>query len=728
MKLLKKKKSKGRQELFYFDIDELSPWPPLHGPLILQWQRGSKRRGQSGVVQPEGDGDSEPTSYKFGTRFEIPATLYDDGKKRKDLSLFVCQLNEKGKVGNMVGAVTIDLGGLDSLTSQPARQEYIVECSKSIAELAQGRPKLRIGLSKSGGVEGDAAVVHDEGQGVSNDIPIPSTLSTEVNSSQASGGNVASLRTITSPRSKVVVPEMVEEEYDEDGFLVDGSEDKSLSFMPEDREDLLYSSGTETRKNLQGDLEKAMDEDTEDDLSPFRASRRKPIHERRFSRDVNSFGSLQQFKGEEDAVTGLPSMVASCNSTMLHAREKDESGYRQKRDMQIAAAVEMSVWAAGASWGSDRPGEMPRGDRMQAPARRLARTIIRLGEEDGPKFMDQALHMIKKSCVASLGDVHRVMMMWSCMVTLRWSFWTLVDKSRPAETRMAGFEWLQEIICPRIEAVESWLFDTLLSYLWTGKMMRDLQECRDADSLDQLVTDYMSVLRTALGVLEDRSRPAPCSKTLKMVLKKQVLHGIRVKLDAFLLSELLEQRVSCFRPVTSPLGLELKIFIDKVSTWFESDATSTREFGQEEWYNAQQDTKMDSALPRMASAANVIVAQKSSLLDAEARDRIAPHTSLASACKILKNYESTKEDAENVEEIVAALKSQARSKIDLKESSEAMDSVQYVVPPEDWLSQQGIIQPLSLEMNAESDEELESFESVGGERFTYLRELWSVVF
>lgn len=725
MKLLKKKKSKGRQELFYFDIDELSPWPPLHGPLVLRWERGSKRRGQSGVVQPEDDGDSSPTSYRFGTRFEIPATLYDDGKKRKDLSLFVCQLNEKGKVGNMVGAVTIDLGGLDSLTSRPARQEYIVECSNSIAELAQGRPKLTIGLSKSGGVEGDAAVVDDEVHGVRerDDFPIPSTLSTEVNSSQASGGKVASLRTITSPRSKVVVPEMVEEVYDEDGFLVDGSEEKSLSLMHENNKDLLYSSGTEARKNLEGDLDKAVDDD---DLSPFRASTRKPIHERRFSRDVNSFGSLQQFKGEEDAgtMTGLPSMAASCNSTMLHERQEDQSGDRQKREMQIAAAVEMSVWAAGVSWGSTRPGEMPRGDRMQAPARRLARTIISLGEEDGPKFMDQALHMIKKSCIASLGDVHRMLMMWSCMVTLRWSFWTLVDKSRPAETRMAGFEWLRQIVCPRIENVESWLFDTILSDLWTGKMVRDLEECRKAANLDQLVTEYRDVLRTVLGVLEDRSRPAPCSKTLNMVLKKQVLHGIRVKLDAFLLSELLEQRVSCFSPVTSPLGLELKIFIDKMSTWFESDA---REFGQEEWYNTQQDSKMDSALPRMASAANVIVAQKSSLLDAEARDRIAPHISLASACKILKNYKSVEEDAENVEEIVAALKSQARSKIDLKESSEAMDSVQYVVPPEDWLSQQGIIQPLSLEMNAESDEELESFESVGGERFTHLRELWSVV-
>jgi hypothetical protein len=773
MKVFKKSRSKkiSSQQTFVFDIHELSPWPPLHGPLIIEWQRGSKRRGHSNPCQPESDEANTPTSYDFGkTRFEIPATLYAKSSKdgageaeSKTVSLFVCQVTDKGKVGNMVGAVTLDLARLSVLTNIPARQEYIVECSQSISEMSGGRPKLIMSLS----VAGDDGDVQKElaQKSTVGDVqdPIPSTLSTEVPSSQGEVTELSSMKTVVSPRSKLPgqvanIPAMPKvEEFDADGFLIDDEDaspdDGRLPFHDDEQEDtysiltdtLSSYPGSETRKNLTKELEHAKDSDSdtnhmekehvfETDLTPFRASKQKPIHTRRFSRDVNSFGSIHQFKGDESGQSkhGIPSMVGSCNSAMPgNARQSNINNISPStQEFQVLAALEMSVWSAGYGWGSIGCDEIPRREDMQAPARRLARTIISLGQERGLGFVERAIDAIKRSCIASLKDIQTTILWWSTVVTLRWSFWTLQNETgaRPSST----FEWLQVDACMKFKSIESWLYDRILTTLWDSQVMPGIIQARSISSnVDDLTSMYIHILDGCIDRFEDTTRPTPCSKTLKSVLKRLLLHGISVKLDVTLLQELLGQHVKALSPLTSTQGLELKILVDNISKWFEKNGLDSSQVP--DWYAQRQnnasthpEVDKDWCLPRMVSAANVIVTPKPALLDTDVRSNIAPSISLTSICQILRQYTSIEgEEQEDIDGTLNTLRSKTSGKIDLNESFESMDSIEYHPPPEHWISQQGLIQPLSLELSPDSDDELTTMEtSSGGERFKTLRDLW----
>ena len=716
MKLLrnpsKKKRAKAHHSVFVFDIHQISPWTALHGPLIVEWQRGSKRRGQSHACDPDSDNPSSPVSYDFGkVRFEIPATLYEisehtDEMEPKIVNFFVCQVNDKGKVGNMVGGVTLDLAKFTMLTAVPARQEYFIECSQSIVEMAGGRPKLIMDLSKLNGGEGVESPRRAEVAPAQESGLIPSRLSTEVPSSQGSPSKFESMNTVVSPSGKKRVNNMAEkQEYDEDGFLVD-DEDAPDEIHTNEETGVVYDE----------------EDKVETDLTPFQASRQMPIHTRRFSRDINSsFGSIRQFQGD-DVPSPRPGTspprpsVASCNSTMQgHDSLKDETRAFLKRDMQILTALEMSVWCAGLGWGGTLYGSIPLRDEMQAPARRIARTIIGLGAEEGLRFIKRAIEAIKHSCVASLGDVQKTILWWSTMVTLRWSFWTLVDESRPDHLRMVGFEWLQEDVSDVVLSCEDWLFTRIATNLWVCHIQPDLDKCRESPDMEQYVAECISVLDKAMAILEDRSRPAPCSKTLKNVLRRLILRDISVKIDVALFKDLLAQRLFIFRPLTSAQGLELKILANRISAWFESNGVSAHD----------QDEEKVWCLPRILSSANVIVTPKSALLDADVRKEIAPKISVTSICDMLGHYKQMEEDSreQNVEDIVATLRAKSAARIDLNESLESLDATTYNAPDESWLTQQGIIQPLSLDMTEESDSELEVV--VGLDRATALKELWA---
>lgn len=745
MKLLrnpsKKKRAKAHHSVFLLDIHQISPWPALHGPLIVEWRRGSKRRGQSQACDPDSDDPSASASYDFdGTRFEIPATLYEvadhpEEMEPKMVNLYVCQVNDKGKIGNMVGGVTLDLAKLDMLTNVPARQEYFIECSQSIVEMAGGRPTLTMNLSKMGG---DVMESPKKAEAPTReDSALPSRLSTELPSSQGSPSKCESMATIVSP-GRARAKEIGKQVYDEDGFLVDEDDDDDLDgalagdtgrvqeSTMKDTGDAFNKIGPFDQDDFDGDQDEI---NLETDLTPFQASRQMPIHARRFSRDINSsFGSIRQFQGDDGPsprpCTSPPKpSVASCNSAMQgYGGLKDSDSLERshasmKREMQVLTALEMSVWCAGLGWGGTCHGAIPRRDEMQAPARRMARTIIGLGEREGLQFTRKAISSIKNSCVASLGDLQKMILWWSTMVILRWSFWTLVDESRPVHMRMTGFEWLQEEVSDAILSCEDWMFSKIVSKFWTCHIQPGLEACREAPDLEHFVADYIAVLDRAMTVFEDTSRPSPCSKTIKNVLKKLVLRDISVKVDVALFKDLLAERLSIFRPLTSAQGLELKILADQISAWFESNGVSSQD--------EERDVEKVWCLPRILSSANVIVTPKPALLDADVRQEIAPKISVNSICDMLSHYKQIEEDSreQNVDEVVGKLREKSAARIDLNESLESLDTTTYNAPKASWLTQQGIIQPLSLDMSEDSDVELEDV--VGRDRADSLKELWT---
>ena len=250
MKILKRRQSRRnhtgkREETFVFHVGTLSPWPPFHGPLIVRWKRGAKRQGESKPVEPETEEPDRPTSYSFDTRFEIPATLYgipDGTYEPKVVEFSILQLDRKGKAGNLVGVIEVNLAEcLGSLSGKQAQQEFLVDCSQSVVELSGDRPRLVMGLS-----------IVTDGENVSESLPaIPSTLSSmteemgtsmrsqssqtlnqyldySMNSPQRKenpGNGFGKLQESQedekTPGTQQTVTSILSDQYDSDGFLID---------------------------------------------------------------------------------------------------------------------------------------------------------------------------------------------------------------------------------------------------------------------------------------------------------------------------------------------------------------------------------------------------------------------------------------------------------------------------------------------------------------------------
>ena len=72
--------SKGKGKPVKFDyyvlIHSLSPWPNQYKQLVVTWQRGSGRKGQTSAVgpSPEQPGRSWGT-YQFEESLHVPCTL-----------------------------------------------------------------------------------------------------------------------------------------------------------------------------------------------------------------------------------------------------------------------------------------------------------------------------------------------------------------------------------------------------------------------------------------------------------------------------------------------------------------------------------------------------------------------------------------------------------------------------------------------------------------------------
>ena len=859
------RKASGTQAVFTVSIHSLGPWPALHGPLIVEYQRGSKKRGYSGASEPI-DVETGVTRYEWSgssgasdrDRFVIDATLYagKDGLEQKLLNIYVCQVDEKGKPGNMVGGVVLDLAKLVGLPEDTTvRQEYSVECSQSIVEMAGGRPKLVIGLRR-GVPRGDqggrnkqekpkevlpalvVGVKGDDGRDDRNDAgnsDLPSRLSTEVPSSERQMDAMEeSVTTVMSPTRVEVATRgfkadngdqvnaganMVVNGYDEDGFIVDeddeddedDDEDEEDEAAVEDavqeadadkcvkedheptvpqREAPVPQSPTTTKKNLEEEFRRASLDDgdldngganeadngvdvSEDinniiekeesvvpplpppDLSPFQASKQKPVHARRFSRDVNtSFGSMRQAKGERERGTGSRSghetpldspSVASCGSAMKESGVKDgiDGKNQYRRELEVLAALEAAVWCAGyvnLNWHRNTEAT---GDGIKLPsknsksrmnrkspksssphltaARRLARTVIALGDLDGAEFAERAIKTIKIACASSLGDVHRFVLWWSALITLRIRFFTLAEDAGDGKAGSGSssfFGWLTSV-APIIADAEAEIYANIVQHIWDAHVAPNLMISGDVDSRISRIMFGLNAALDALSAFSDTS------VSILKTLNRLVLEDIAVKLDVALLqghlalassSSSSSNRVDGDIVIDSSTGLEIKMLVSKLTTYFNSRGA----------FVEATPGPTPVMLPRMDSLSNVLVSQKAGLADAEVRKAIAPRISLATIITILSGYTMLPDEGsiEDFQKLLTTLKTKASTTVDLNATYEVLDDVEYTPPDEHTLVQQGIVQSLRLEMSEDSEEEIDDV--LGGERKGHLWELWGL--
>ena len=175
----------------------------------------------------------------------------------------------------------------------------------------------------------------------------------------------------------------------------------------------------------------------------------------------------------------------------------------------------------------------PKVEELQAPARRLARTIMILGPEEGTAFGLRAVTAIQAAAAASLGDPHCLLLWWANAVTLRWSFWALsqggsgegsgtgTSAISAAEDDMPSpgqnhFGWLMKSLGPALQHVEVQLFGDLVNLLWRSVVlataMQSAEESRRANVLDTASTATAAAAATTSsggGTISGAAAAAP---------------------------------------------------------------------------------------------------------------------------------------------------------------------------------------------------------------------------
>jgi hypothetical protein len=137
--------------------------------------------------------------------------------------------------------------------------------------------------------------------------------------------------------------------------------------------------------------------------------------------------------------------------------------------------------------------------------------------------------------------------------------------------------------------------------------------------------------------------------------------------------------------------------------------------------------------PRIKEVADLLMTPKSSLGDEEVRRTVAPSLPPAILVQVLQKYQPDDADVSADDRLPPALIKQLRAEAATGGRSNnnsggvVLMSEAYVPPVEEVLLEEGLIQPLSLETSAESDDEMTVLEERGDVRYSLLKELWGAV-
>jgi hypothetical protein len=330
-------------------------------------------------------------------------------------------------------------------------------------------------------------------------------------------------------------------------------------------------------------------------------------------------------------------------------------------------------------------------------------------------FAERAVHAIKIACASSLGDVKRLVLWWSTLITLRVRFFMLSEED--GKSGSSFFGWLEAASSLFAEA-EGDLYSQIVENVWHAHVAPVIDGSVDAAGNVNPSVPYVEadvedrIARITFGLdstLAALNSLTGVSVSILKTLNRLVLEDMVVKLDVSLLQHrLMIARASPKHAVDSTIGLEIKMLISKLVSYFGSHGVE------------------GAALPRMDSLSNVLVSQKMSLLDAEVRKALAPRISLNSILTILNQYTMSEDEgtAGDLEKILAALKAKASTTVDLNATYEVLANIDYSRPDAQTLSQQGIIQSFNLEMGEDSEDEIE--EQIGETRKRHLLELWGL--
>jgi len=510
------------------------------------------------------------------------------------------------------------------------------------------------------------------------------------------------------------------------------------------------------------------------------------------------------------------------------------------RELQISAALESAIFLAGHGWATSSllyHRKQLKAEQLQAPARRLARTIIILGPEEGAAFGQRAVSAIRAAAAASLSDPHRLLLWWANAVTLRWSFWALGRggknsgtspvSSAPGSAEREGnlaspvsqgvigglrganmnsnFDWLSGSLSPALRHLEAQMYADLITFLWNGVLVPtavksaadaaagknigsdgdNIHLTSTAESKPSIMTTLSSgnssssrisgkntntnssttaegamdhwirALRAVDAALTPAGRPPAAPRPLLSLLRRHVMTGMLTRVDAALL-DLILYDVDADKGSAEIEGLMNPELIPisrcgytnntnkgarGIATSFDfiSGVELKMAAGRLVEYASELGIREGPA-PRVKEVADLLMTPKSSLGEEEVRMTVAPSLQPGTVVRVLQKYHPDDADVSADDKLPGALIKQLRAEAatggrgsagrnDAQSNQHQVGFMNeaYVPPVEEVLLEEGIIQPLSLETSAESDDEMAVLEERGDVRYSLLRKLWGAV-
>eukprot|EP00884_Botryococcus_braunii_P007165 jgi/Botrbrau1/1644/Bobra.0185s0054.1 len=359
-------------------------------------------------------------------------------------------------------------------------------------------------------------------------------------------------------------------------------------------------------------------------------------------------------------------------------------------------------------------------------------------------------------------DIMGMAYWWSNAIQLRWMLWAMCHGSGEddADGSANEFDWVMQVLVPPLRKLESQVFRGMVEHLWEGVLLEALA----SDSLpgarprshtqhtreEAAMTRWLDALQSVHRALLPAARAATSGHV--MLLKQKALAALLRKLDSLLFTRLVigedggEGRVSFsgkggmeeeaegldpkllpFTParISFGVGIQLKMAVARWAEW-------AADVGL---HDDKRGTLEGSTLfPQLRGSADLLMMNKERLTNKQLRADVAPGLGLSRICQLLERYQPDDDAPEPLPEgLLEALKREAAASRGRDSDGLISAEIMYAPPSEAALLADGLIEPVSLEMDYESEEEVNALAEMydqqqldeGTQRFSLLRDLWA---
>ncbi len=280
-------------------------------------------------------------------------------------------------------------------------------------------------------------------------------------------------------------------------------------------------------------------------------------------------------------------------------------------------------------------------------------------------------------------------------------------------------------LVPPLRHLEARIFDLAIEHVWERVMLPVASQAAghaDPTNDDATPTNrwLAALTQTLLQVLPVNSLDADDAAYVRLIKSKIMVHVLQ-RLDMYLFAALQESNPdTMLLPVTSHNnqltfadGMAIKIALTRWQHW-------AHDYGI-----TPEGSSLSDHFPRLRAASNLLMLPKEQVMDQTIRGEIAPGLSPHQIQRILARFKPDEFAPEAIPKGV--LERLRRECAAVAESPHALQVPKYVPVAETVLLSERLIEPVSLEMDADSDDELEGLCGVEDSvcRFALLRDVWA---